>query len=226
MRKCVFFFIIFFGGTLVFSQTRMVVFGSVSYSIVTTPEEFVAAYQNNKMAAISLKAKDFTVVAGKIMDLCAKQKINVMNVFDPNLVMNARTKQQYSRQEVTNLLNRNPSSPNDDIYLLTYENRENTKNLSKETEAKNIKAYFKFIASIWWSNQSGGRLKQCDDCNKSMNYGEGYCFGFYQAPTDSYRILRLWCDDCMDVFIQGHITGKNPVDHDIVLQANDYANGR
>jgi hypothetical protein len=103
---------------------------------------------------------------------------------------------------------------------------EDKKELSKEGEAENIKTYFKYIANMWWSNQKTGRWKECNSCGKTINYGDGYCFGFYNAVENSYRVMRLWCDDCMGSFLQDHITGENPFDRDIVLQANNYAGRR
>jgi hypothetical protein len=225
MKNRFFILMMFFGGSIVFAQTGTINLGSGSYSIVTTPEAFVSAYKNKTLAVISLKAKDYSIVSGEIMNLCSRQNIDVTKVFDPTFVINAQTKQEYGMREVMNLLNGNVSSSNDNIYILTLENRETNGNLSIETEAQNIRAYFKYIARMWWPNQTD-RWKECDSCHKSMNYGDGYCYGFYQAATDSYRVMRLWCDDCTEKSLQKHITGEISFDRDIVLQANNLANKR
>jgi hypothetical protein len=78
-----------------------------------------------------------------------------------------------------------------------------------ETDIKNIRQYYKYLATLWWNTKT--ESKKCDSCMKSLKNGEGYVFGIIEGKN--LRSDRLLCEEC---------TSKELNDPDLLRKLKDY----
>jgi len=240
MKKYLYIAMILFciiSGSIFAQSGKTVNFDGITYQVVTKPVDFIAAFQNQKPAAITYKINDYLPIGQEIMKEAERLKIDVTQVYDPTTLVRADTMQLIPRMEVLRLVmpetkiigpnSGNQVTSNIDVYM--FNKVRPVSNISRQQSADNLLAYFKYVASKWWptlnAQQRNDRI--CDSCYEGIKYGDGYIYGYIAGNV--IRTWRLWCDDCMNERIQNyrdHGHGKNGFfEAEDVRRANEYAAG-
>jgi len=239
MKKLVLFAII--GAVLtatVFSQNKTVKWDGTTYQIVTQAKDFLIAYRDSKPAALLFKINDYQKTMFSIRDEAAKLNIDMTQVFSPSVIVRASTLELYSMLDAFSLIQGGTVTPNVDAYVFT-KVKQVSGNVSRTETANNLKAYFKYLADLWWplrnrydtessySGTPGARI--CDSCYKDVLYGTGYIYGYY--ANGNLSAYRLWCNNCMEENLDKY--RKNGLSNEggyfeesDVRRANDYAKER
>jgi len=214
----------------VFAQNKTVNWDGTTYQVVTQVRDFLVAYRDSKPAALLFKINDYQKTMFSIRDESAKLGIDMTKAFDPTIIVKASNLELYSITEAFTLLQGGSVTPNVDAYVFN-KAKAASGNVSRAESANNLKAYFKYLAGLWWPrlNESQRNSRMCDSCFKSISYGNGFAYGYYSSGNLS--VWRLWCDDCMEERLEDY--RKNGLTNEggffeasDVNRANEYAKER
>jgi hypothetical protein len=222
-------------GDLFAQNSDTVNYDGVRYKVVTRPRDFLLSYRNSEPAAIRFKINDYQKTVFAIRDEGTALNIDITKAFSPSIIVKARTLELYSIAEALTVLQGGRLNPNEDAYLFNSV-RPDAKSFSRDESAKNLKAYFRYLANLWWPNRNprdttsshsetpGARI--CDSCYNDVLYSDGYIYGYY--ASGNLVAYRLWCEKCINErlgrYKENGLTSEGGYfESEDVRRANDYA---
>lgn len=227
-----------FGVSISAQSGRTVNYDGINYQIVTTARDFLIAYRDSKPAALLFKINDYHTTVNNIMNEGERLNISYSQAFSPTTVARANNLQVYSMGEIFTVMQGGQLNPNNDAYLFNNARPVST-SVSRDSSARNLKTYFRYLAGLWWpqrnprdtdsshSGTPGARI--CDSCSNDILFGEGFIYGYY--ANRNLVAYRLWCENCIDELIESY--RKNGLtreggffEEEDVSRANDYVNSK
>jgi len=202
-------------------------YDGIDYNIVNNPKDFVKNFQKNIPSAIKFKINNYKQYMIDIKSECDNQGIDITRVLSPVKVINAETKQLYSMRDIFTVISGRTINPDNEVFLINLI----TPEIEKDSDTPaNLKNYFKYIAGLWWSHQGKDVIlspelkpgsKICDSCNAEVFYGDGYCYGYY--TENNLNVSRLWCNACMEKYLDEYKKSGTCFDKDDVRRANSFS---
>ncbi len=191
--------------SIVYSQQK--VFDGKSYILVSDSKSFVEGYKKRIPTMIRCAGSDFKTINQEIMRYSTNEGLDYSKVYSPGKVIYEPNNELLSEAEIYKLLGmgntfismgNNPGAKvqdyKNDYFLIPTKSSPLQVNSS---DIKNIKKYFKYLASIWWKDKPGDKI--CDQCNSSISHGEGYING--RIENGYLYANRLYCNECMNKYM-------------------------
>lgn len=189
------------------------VYDGKRYAIVAKPADFVAAALGGRYAALGFTFDQYIEKAKGLMDAATAAGASPGNVFSPSVCICQKCGNDLPSSYVMAALmgggsnivgSRSPA----ELQAFVTSNKcpvcggtaycfisiPTSAEGVTAADVRNIKTYFKYLATIWWGSNSGWKI--CDRCNASIAQGEGYIYG--SIENGYLRASRLYCEDCMN----------------------------
>ena len=219
IKVVLFIFVFCFISLSTYAHAEQLKFDGKNYSVVTNVKAFVEGYKSGTPTMIKIMGKDYKDINNKIMEYATSIGLDYAKVYSPSKVIYGKNNEVLSMKESFKLsgiffkntitLGNNPGAQvedynNDIFYIPTF----SLPTQVTEKDVKNIRKYYKYLATLWWQHQNPNAVitpelppgsKICDSCNGEVKYGKGYIYGMIEG--DYIKANRLYCDKCMDKMI-------------------------